>query len=346
MSPVMTRGMRGALCALVCIAALGGCSNFRSSKRLDMGPFAENTSSMLAQAEAILQPLPYRYLREYHLQNVQDPRTRQQVDVVRGLFRGIGLYSLQVVSLNASRLSDRERAGKLGDYFAEVLKPITDAGAESQVGLTRSLIDSTLVNVRNSPTFMAAIDAADPLVYAVVTFGIRTVDRVGEVAEPVFEQVREDVQARYAETRWEVAKLDSVEARDVNTYLALQDYRLGKATRDSVVALDPMMAGVLKGRDELKECEQAQETLRRRLAATDATRAQLLERIEDYDNKIGEVLVLDEELKRRVRVARLMFVYWLRAHRNLAQGVQVPPAINVGSMVSSSAKKAAGAIVP
>jgi hypothetical protein len=193
---------------------------------------------------------------------------------------------------------------------------------------------------------MDAIRAADPMVYDIVQFAIARVDRVGDVTKPAFDLIRADIEAQYAETREEVALLDACEAADVQTYLALQDYRAGTATREDVIALDPLLANVLKGKNEVEEYESAQSILRSRLAATDATRAQLLVKTGEYQIKMAEVSDLDVELERRVRAGRMMLVYWLRAHRNLSQGIQVPPAINVGAMVSSSAKKAAGAVVP
>ncbi len=331
---------------LACIAVLSGCSKFRGSTRLDMGPFAENTTSMLAEAQQILQPLPWDHLREYQVVARQDADIKKDVDAVRGIFRGIGMYSIEVVSLNASRLDDKRRAELLAGYFSEVLQPILDAGVEEEYGFTRETMDSTLTNIRNSATFMGGIRAADPLVYNIVQFAIHRVDRVSDVTVPAFDFIRDDVDQRFAMTREEVALLDAAEAADVQAYLALQDYRVGRAAREDVIALDPLLGNVLKGKNEVEEYETAQGILRARLAATDATRAQLLAKVEMYQLKMAEVFDLSTELERRVRAARMMLVYWLRAHRNLSQGVAVPPAINVGQMVGSSAKKAVGSIVP
>jgi len=323
-----------------------GCSNFRGSARMDMGPFAENTTAMLAEAQAVLQPLPWRHLRRYQAQARNDKAMQAEVDAVRGIFRGIGIYSLQVVSLNASRLSEGERARLLASYFDDVLQPILDAGMEGELGLTRGMVDTTLTNIRSAPTYMDAIRAADPMVYTVVQFSIERIDRVEAKTVPAFEQITSLIEVGFAPTRAEIARLDSTEAADVRAYLTLQDYRVGKATREAVIAADPLLARVLAGKNEVAEYEEAQRILRERLAATDATRAQLIPRQAEYREEIGEVMDLGVELQRRIRAARMMLVYWLRAHRNLAQGVQVPPAINVGGILGSSAKKAVGAVAP
>lgn len=341
------RAMRYAV-ALVAVGVLTAtaCSKFKGSTRLDMGPFAENTTSMLAEAQRILQPLPWEHLREYQEVARSDTSIKADVDAVRGIFRGIGMYSIQVVSLNASRLPDERRVGLLAEYFADVLRPVVEAGVESEFGLTRSRVDSTLAAIRQSPDFLSAIGAADPLVYNIVQFAIQRVDRVSEVTQPAFEAIRSDVEKRYQGTVEEVKLLDRSEAADVRTYLALQDYRTGAGTRDAVTALDPLLAGVLTGKDAVAEYEEAQRILRARLAATDATRAQLDVKMNEYRVKMAEAFDLNSELDRRVRAARMMLVYWLRAHRNLAQGVQVPPAINVEQMLGSSARKAVGTVMP
>ncbi|HET6349233.1 MAG TPA: hypothetical protein VFH88_09130 [Candidatus Krumholzibacteria bacterium] len=323
-----------------------GCSSFKSSTRMDMGPFAENTTAMLAEAQEVLQPLPWKHLRRYQIQARNDKELQGEIDAVRGIFRGIGIYSIQVVSLNASRMSDPERAHLLADYFDDVLQPILDAGMEGEIGLTRGMVDTTLANIRKAPTYMEAIRAADPMVYTIVQFTIQRIDRVEAKTTPGFDRVTSLVEAGFEPTRAEIARLDSTEAADVRTYLALQDYRVGKGTREAVIAADPLLAHVLAGKNEVTEYEEAQRILRERLAATDATRAQLLPRQAQYRDEIGEVVDLGIELQRRTRAARMMLVYWLRAHRNLSQGVQVPPAINVGGMLGSSAKKAIGAVTP
>ncbi|MDH4037061.1 MAG: hypothetical protein OEX18_11470 [Candidatus Krumholzibacteria bacterium] len=330
---------------LACIACLSGCSKFKSSTRMDMGPFAENTTTLLVEAQKILQPLPWYYLREYQ-RAANTEEINDDVEVIRDIFRGVGMYSIQVVSLNASRMPDEKRAGKLADYLAEVLQPMLDAGAEEKYGLSRSMVDSTLAGIRGSTTFMQAIGEADPMIYSIVQFGIARLDAVRDAIEPSFVLIAVDIEARYAGTRAEIERLDASEAADVETYLALQDYRVGKGTREAVVALDPLLAGPLAARDDVIAYEKAQSILRRRLAATDSTRAQLAPKVQDYRNRSEEVGELSMELDRRVRAGRMMLVYWLRAHRNLAQGIQVPPAINVGQMVGSSAKKAVGAVVP
>jgi hypothetical protein len=335
----------GPAAVLACLGVLGGCSKFKGSTRLDMGPFAENTMSMLVEATRIVEPLPWNHLREYQAAARSDTLIAD-VETVRRTFRGIGMYSIQVVSLNSARLSDEARAEKLAEYLEDVLNPMLEAGAEEQYGLTRAQVESTLANIRASTNYLAAIGAADPVIYSIVQFSIARVDRVAAVVAPALEYIQQDVEAGYAATRAQIARLNAQEEADVRAFLALQDYRAGKGTKEDVVALDPLLAPILAGKDEMAAFEAAQGMLRERLVATDATRAQLQAKTDEYRKRAAEAWELGAEMDRRVRSARLMLVYWLRAHRNLAQGIQVPPAINIGEIVGSSAKKAVNTVVP
>ncbi len=326
---------------------VAACSSFKGSRRLDMGPFAENTVNMLAEAQKTVQPFDWNYLREYRPEANRGPADKDVV-LVRSVFRGIGLYSVQVVSLSRASMSETKRAGKLGDYIEDVCRPIITQGYAAEFGITATQLDSVVANVRRQTDYLDAIGAANPLIYSIVTFTIERVDSVEAAIKPGLDAIGADIEAKFAETRREIDDLNAIEERDVRTFITLQDYRAGKASLESVVASDPSLSDILspKGKSSPEGIEAAQQLLRERLTSIDAVRAQLNARKELHANQVAELDGFRNELDRRVRSARLMLVYWLRSHSNLAAGVQVPPAIDVGGMVGSSAKKAVKTVVP
>ncbi len=332
----------GAFLALVAVVA---CSNFKSSRRMDMGPFAENTVNMLAEAQKVVQPLQWNYLRDYRPMANRDS-IGAELAIVRGVFRGIGLYSIQVVSLNNANLSGKERAAKLADYLDDVCRPIVQAGKAGPVGLTAGHLDSVLTNIRAQTDYLSAIGAANPLIYSIVTYTIARVDHLQATLQPVFGQIASDIESRYADTRHQVTDLNALETRDVRTFIALEDYRGGTGSLESVVASDPSIAVTLApgGKSSAGTVDAAQGVLRQRLATIDEVRKQLELKTDLHNNQAAELDDFQNELDRRVRAARLMLIYWLRSHSNLAAGIQVPPAINIGEMVGSSAKKAVSAL--
>src|SRR5512138_457005 len=99
--------------ALAALAATGsGCRYFKAERRVDMQPFAENTVTAIGEMRKIqAQPVWIR-LRAYF----SDPsvlETRATAKPLLDLVRGVNAYSLQVVSLNESRISDRNKSREL-----------------------------------------------------------------------------------------------------------------------------------------------------------------------------------------------------------------------------------------
>ena len=321
--------------------SLLGCSKFKSSKRLDMGPFAENTASMLVEAHKVVQPMEWNYLRPYRPEAVRDSLLAE-VELVRRVFRGIGFYSLQVVALNNAKMSEKQRAAKLADYIETASQPIVDAKDLANFGLTKAQLDSVLVNIRAQTNYLGALSAANPLVYTITSFSVNRIDKVTATSRPAFAAIERQVDAEFAQTHREIDELNALEEFNVDNYLLLQDHRVGKAgSLDSLLARDPSLASLFsKGRSSREAIDEAQRSLQERLASIDSVRSQLGMRNLHHMHQIAELDEFRAELDDRARTAKLMLIYWMRSHANLAQGIMVPPAINVEAIAGSTAKKA------
>ncbi len=340
--------MRARITALLLLAFVlaSGCSKFKSSRGLDMGPFAENTTTMLAEAQQVVQPLDWSYLREYRTIGVTDSVLRE-VELIRRVFRGIGFYSIQVVALNNAKISNKQRAEKLAKYIEETTDPIIESGEIATLGLTPARVDSMIQQAKTQTSYLGALSAVNPLVYSVASFCIEHVDRVATMSQKSLVRIQGEVDADFADVKKSLENLDQLEDTNVQDYLMLQDYRAGKSE-----SLEPLLARDLTLRDMLggkakpsgEQLEKAQVALQGRLASIDAVRKQLDARKALHTNQIAEVDAFRNEIAQRNRTARLMLIYWMRSHSNLAQGVAIPPAINMSEIVGSSAKKALKAI--
>lgn len=322
--------------------SLLGCSKFKSSRQMDMGPFAENTASMLVEAHKVVQPMEWNYLRPYRPEAVQDSLLAE-VELVRRVFRGIGFYSIQVVALNNAKMSEKQRAAKLADYIETASQPIVDAKDLSNFGLTKAQLDSVLINIRAQDSYLGALSAADPLVYTITSFSVNRIDKVAATSRPAFADIERQVDAEFAQTHREIDELNALEEFNVDNYILLQDHRVGKAgSLDSLLARDPSLASLFssKGKSSREAIDEAQRILQERLASIDSVRSQLGMRNEHHMHQIAELDEFRAELDERVRTAKLMLIYWMRSHANLAQGITVPPAINLESIAGSTAKKA------
>lgn len=331
------------VCVLVLTATgLVGCSSFKSSRHLDMGPFAENTISMLLDAQSAVRPFEWHYLREYR-QGVMADSMQADVALVRDVFRGIGFYSIEVVALNQSRMSNQERAARLADYIGEASQPIVHEGELGEFGVTHAQLDSVLANIREQTSYLDAIGAAHPLVYSIVSFAIARVDSVAAEVEPAFNFIQSEIKAKFAGVEAEIAELNQLEETNVRNYLLLQEHRVGKAgALDALLARDPSLAGVLsqKNKSSAAAIDESQRILQERLASIDSVRSQLGMRNLQYAHQVAELDEMRTEMGERVRRARLMLIYWLRSHGNLAHGIVVPPTIDLREIAGSTAKRA------
>ena len=337
----MKRGLHLLMLAL-CASSFVGCSSFKSSRHIDMGPFAENTVSMLLDAQSAVMPFEWHYLREYREGAMADSM-QAEVERLRSVFRGIGFYSIEVVALNQSRLSDKERAAKLANYIGEACQPIVHGGELGEYGIRRSQLDSVLTNIRAQSSYLDAIGAAHPLVYSIVTFAIAHVDTVALEVEPAFNFIQSEVKAKFSDVEAEIAELNQLEETNVRNYLLLQEHRVGKpGALDALLARDPSLADVLspKRRSAMAAIDEAQRLLQERIASIDSVRGTLGMRNLQYAHQVAELDEMRTEMGERVRRARLMLIYWLRSHGSLSQGVVVPPSIDIKAIAGSTAKRA------
>src|SRR4029077_17787931 len=95
--------------ALVVITpVVAGCATFKSTQRLDVGPFAENTVGVIREVQRATKPVVWSYLKKYEsLPSIME--VRQAFGPVRTLMRGVALYSTQIVSIYESDLSDPQK---------------------------------------------------------------------------------------------------------------------------------------------------------------------------------------------------------------------------------------------
>ena len=141
------RGSREAdagLLALALVAALAaGCKSFKSTQRLDVGPFAENTVGMIGEVQRATKPLVWTHLKQYEsLPSVQ--LVREAYAPVRTLMRGVALYSTQIVSIYESDLPEPQKAQELARYLEDAVRQRLRNNGQADSYLTKGILDSAV----------------------------------------------------------------------------------------------------------------------------------------------------------------------------------------------------------
>jgi len=329
------------MCVLLLAGA--GCSAFKGSRRMDMSPFAENTSIMFAEAAKVSRPFNAVYLRPYgYVPEIQTMRD-MGVPLISGL-RSLVLYSHQVVSLNMARKSDKEKNRLLADYLEQATSDAANRETLHGLGMTDGALDSTLTAIREAKTFLDGVGAATPLVNVVVNALLARLDNLNAYQPVLLGAIDAAIERRYHEKRAAFERLTALQARVLLAATWVYQGRSGDpAARDSLLAVDPSMQEfippgkpITPGQWASAEAELSAraERVRVMIDGMEAERSV-------YIATQQELAQLRANLDDRIRVARNAVVVWGQSHRNLGAGVPVPPLINLSAVASK-----AGSAVP
>jgi hypothetical protein len=334
------------LAALFGMLFLCGCSTFKSSRKMDMAPFSENTGVLFAEAAKVSRPFQFKQLRPYvSLPEFQDARARSEPLLVA--FRGVVYYSNQVVAIGNSSLSAEDKNRQLARYLQEVMERSSQGMPLDSLGLDEASVQAVVENIRNAKTYLEGIAAAGPMVNAVVIAIQDRLDELQQTTVPAMAaSIERAIETDFADTRTNYADLKTLQMRSMRAVNLLYLARMGdRAALDSLASEDPSLREFLPspGKATGKEMDAAERYLLDRLARIDTLIHQL-----DYDlaayrakqEELGEWrLGVDE----KVKIARNAMAVWAQSHRNLGAGIPVPPLIDVSGIAGSlagTAKKA------
>lgn len=328
----------GILAASLGMIALGGCSTFKGSRQLSMAPFAENTGVMFAEAAKVSRPFQFKSLRPYvSLPEFQKSR-EQSMPLLRAL-RGVVYYSNQVVAIGNSKLSDTDKNRQLARYLQEVLNASADQAALDSLGLDRASVQTVLANIRDSKTYLDGIGAAGPVINAIV---MAVQDRLDDLQQNVIPATEAGLdramEADFHETRTNYTNLKATQARSMRALNLLYGARMGdRAALDSLLSEDTSVKSLIPSAQKAteKEMAAAEQYLLDRLAGINTVLHQLDYDLLAYKAKQDELGAWRYEIDERIKIARNAMAVWAQSHRNLGNGIPVPPLIDVQGMAGS-----------
>ena len=340
----------GLAATLAVLAATGsGCRYFKTERRVDMQPFAENTVTAIGEMRKIqAQPVWIR-LRPYF----SDPsilETRATAKPLLDLVRGVNAYSLQIVSLNESRISDRNKCRELAKFLhgASQTALLREADA-AEIALTAERRDVVLKDIEGKETFMGALQAAEPIVNAVLARGLDLSDQVDASIMKSVNTIEAQVQAEYKPMLANRSALLQQQERTIQASAWAEAIGYGDATAaDQLRKAVPVLAEYLPPGRAPTPKEQAAIVA---FLSAQALRVKAgLEQIDpQYQAYRESVLELDQLRAKAIdnaKLARSVLMVWARSHKNLARGVEVPPMFDLAKIITNSTMSAAKGILP
>ena len=330
-----------ACAAAALLVFLAGCSAFQSSREIDMTPFAENTAAMFAEAAKVGRPARWNHLRPYgDIPEVQMIRTRAEPLIV-GL-RGVVMYSNQLVALNMSAKTEKEKTKLLAAYFRQAAARVADPARFDSIGVSASMIDTVFANIERAPTFREGIEAASPVVNGIVLAILRRLDEIDAAVPFALAAMDRQIESEYADKRRNYSALVRLQTQAQHAVTLLYEGRMGNGDAlGKLLEVDPSMREYIPaaGRETPKGLEAAEEALTARLARIATFLGQLDNEKAVYLAKQQEMeslrLIVDEKL----RIARDAVMVWAQSHRNLGAGIAVPPLIDVAGIAGGLARK-------
>jgi hypothetical protein len=329
------------------MSLLTGCASFRASRRLDVGPFAENTVGMIGEVQRATKPVVWTYLKKYdQLPSVQN--VRRAAAPSRTLMRGVALYSTQLVSIYESDLSDARKSEELATYLDIAVRERLRNNPTAQVFLTQGALDSAVTKVRGSTNFLAALGAAQPVVSAALAYGNFLFDTLDVQIDQAGAEIDSRIETEFAPLKEQLASVTDLQLRATRGYSLLSRYRYGDdAALDTLRSIDPESAATLTGKRPAAAALDANEKrILSQIETTTQLRSHLNEGFDQYKAEQQELDQLRIQAREISRLGRITLILWARSHRNLAAGVTVPAAINVMGIVQSAAGKATGIALP
>ena len=332
------------LAALSMAAALltPGCAHFKSSTRLDVSPFAQNTLGLIGEVQRATKPVQWVYLKKY--EGLESVRAARKAGLpAQDLMRGVAMYSTQIVSIYESPLSDTRRAEELSNYLDETVRERIRNVPLKESFLSQAQLDTAVTNVRAAHSFMNALGAAQPVVSAALSYGNALYDSLDLCLNIAAFDIASRIEAEFAPLKRELDTVGDLQVRAAHCYSLLAQYRNGDPTTlDSLRAIDPESAAAMpKGRKPSNATlDAAERRLLARVQTAESLHSGLDARFAVYQAEMGELDALRTQAFEGSRLGRITLITWARSHRNLAAGITVPASIDVMSLVRNAASQA------
>jgi hypothetical protein len=331
-------GFKGLL--LLPAGLLAGCAAFQSSKRMDMSPFSENTSTMFVEVARISRPFPWENAKPYVISSDFDD-FRQRAGKVLGAFRGIVFYSNQVVALNNAKMDDKKKNDQLAKYIEEATRKVSEQGMLDSIGIDAAELKAILADVRNAEVFLEGIAAASPLINAIVVSMGNQLESIQSSIPKVFASVDSRIEADYADRKSNYANLVRLQVATMRGMTQIYKARRGdQASLDTLLREDPSVRELIPSPEKAtgKSLAAAEAVLTDRAMKLDTFIHQMDSEAATYRAKRRELSDWQMSVEEKIKIARDAIAVWAQSHRNLGAGIPVPPLIDVGGIAKGLAK--------
>jgi hypothetical protein len=302
--------MRAVTVLLLSVIVLSSCSAFKSSRKFDMSPFADNTTTMFSEATKISQPFQWKYCKPYTSIPEAQNFAAEALPLLEALHR-IVYYSNQVVAINNAKLSDKEKNNQLARYLREAMQRALEDREGDSLQLDLSGAVKVLENIRNAKTYREGILASEPIVNSVVRAILDRIDKVQNQVPLVLAGFEREIEDDYAEVRGNYLRLQELQEDLMLSVTRLYRGRMGdNAEMDSLLQADASVRYFIPSVEAVSppQMTAAEKHLVEQLNEID-TMLQQLDGIKiEYIAKKDELIQWRSQVDEKIRIARTSMI--------------------------------------
>ena len=340
--------MRATIISIMCLFFVTGCSVFQPTQKMDMTPFSENAGTLFSEAMKVSRMFQWKHCKPY----LFIPEFNSMVVIAKPLLsglRGVVYYSNQVVAINNSKLSDREKNNILAKYLSETLEKAVENQKLDSMALDKLATQETFDNIRKAETYLDGIAAASPIVNAVVTAIQNRLDEIQNSIPPILSGFDREIERDYGATRKNYVSLRQLQEQLMLSVTRLYRARMGATAEvDSLLQENSSLHQFIPTADKVTPAQlaSAETYLLEQLHQIDIMLDQLDNARIEYVAKQDELTTWRMQLEEKILIARNSMTIWAQSHRNLGAGIPVPPLFDVTGFASGLLGKATSVIVP
>lgn len=336
------------LISLILLLVMSSCSIFQKSKKIDMTPFSENAGTLFSEATKVSRPFQWKHLKPHiHIEEFQTV-ARSALPLFEAL-RGIVYYSNQVVAINNSKFSDKEKNRQLTKYLYEAMQKSIKNQKLDSLQLDDMGAKEVLENIQNAETYLDGIAAASPIVNSVVLAIQKRLDKIQAAIDPISLALDREIEKAYGATRINYIRLILLQEQ-----LMLSITRIYRARIGDRAELDTLLQENVSLKEYIPSAENsspgqlmaAELYIRDQLHQIDIMFTQLDEIKLSYLAKQNELIAWRAQVDEKIMIARTAMTIWAQSHRNLGAGIPVPPLFDVAGFATGLVGTAAGSVIP
>jgi hypothetical protein len=333
---------------LISILYLSSCSVFQKSKKINMAPFSDNAGTLFSEATKVSRPFQFKLLRPYVGIEEFTSISKTAAPLLEAL-RGVVYYSNQVVAINNSNFKDREKNRQLARYLYEVLEKAIINQKLDSLQLDEMGAKTILNNIQNAETYLDGIAAASPIINSVVVAILKRLDKIAAAIVPISVALDREIEKDYGTTRKNYKRLVNLQEQLMLSITRIYRARIGyKAELDTLIQENVSLTDYIPSAENASppQLAAAESYLLEQLHQINIMFSQLDEIKMSYIAKQEELIVWRAQVDEKIMIARTAMTIWAQSHRNLGDGIPVPPLFDVTGFATGLLGTATHTVIP